>query len=407
MGGTMACLICGAPTTASRRYCAACTEQAMKGMGPVSAVESAMPLDIERGTGQPPPVPPPPMPSSSVFERQGIPSAHDGIPSWREGIPALDARANDRSRDFPVAVVLICIVVILAAGYVAGAWWLQDASKTYRVGLMLTPLLLGGVVAIFPWRSRGKAFVLATVILAFLGWASQPVMRYARDHQAMVQAERDLFDSVASTSTVLPPPVPALAPDSSLDARAAHGLRELIRDRQLLMRQIGENNGRIRALPMGEVLRYDRLVTADGIAKGRDTLHEFAALSRDNQAANERFGVQSSQLMDEIEPGMGANFRRGFEQGLTANGQMLVEFVQVERRFEGHAESVLDMAQANLGRWHMQDNRLMILPGQGAPLHQLMQAIAEDARQEQSIQRKIEAYKDKHVADARQLLQTL
>ncbi|HEX7814444.1 hypothetical protein [Dyella sp.] len=378
----MSCQICGSPTADGRGYCASCTEQAVQGVGPISAAE------------------PPPL--SHRMAPPPIPSARDGIPSLSPG--------HESPRPGPSGFAVgLGLVLIFGVSLLVFSLTMPGKDWAERLGAASAPLLIGALIAAFPWKSRGRALLVASfvvLILSALGQAGHFSQR-VQERQDLVRAQKDFARSLSDNSTVAPPPESHVdATDGALgsDAAQAKVVRQVMVLRQNFLQHVKQNNTRMESLQLEEMLSAQRLVSAEGLHRSRDTLTQASTLIEDNRHSVDQYLAQAGALIDSLPSGPREQMREGFDRTSKPAVAMLASLFQDEHIFTDRADRMLTMAEQNLGRWRVEGDKLIVGHGQLAPYQQLVRDIQASAQDEVRLHKEMQAMEDSNRASVQKAL---
>ncbi|HEY9132537.1 MAG TPA: hypothetical protein VIM98_12335 [Dyella sp.] len=246
----------------------------------------------------------------------------------------------------------------------------------------MAPLILGGIVAAFPWKSRAKALLVSSAIVLILSTLGRigPGAQYAKDHQALVQARRDLgrtMQQLADGGNIDTQNIPsANDTGNSSDAQEARMLREVTALIVETEQKITENTHKLQALHLGQATSPEPLVSAEEVHNNRASLQKAAELIADDRALVDSYMQKVSSFIDRLPSDRREMERKEFDESYRSNFRVFNARFDNTKVLIERMGQVLIMAQQNLGRWKLKDGKFLVRPGQLQELNRLFADIA-------------------------------
>lgn len=120
-------------------------------------------------------------------------------------------------------------------------------------------------------------------------------------------------------------------------------------------------NNRMNALPLGEVLKPENLVSSEGIAQSKAILIQYKNLIAERQNNLDAYWVEVMGYFNDanVNKGVKSSAMNSFQRTQPEVKRLYGKLDKVQLRFAGEAEAIIDIAEINLGRIQVSNGQIL------------------------------------------------
>lgn len=313
-----------------------------------------------------------------------------GSPSWMSAGEPLSPRAPQvQTRDDIGNVTFWGLFgAFFAVAYIASS---TDALSGdiaghvgYALGSMAVVPLVVALVAKFSGRAWRRAFVITAAICTFITlvnattWVARGPAASAKQEQDLHAAATELQSTMhgmpsnqeAVTSTGGQPrplnPGEAASGRLGLSGTDTVALQDFLQSIQPVVASYAarekEDLAKMNALHIERILRPTELVTAGGVANGRAMMQQYMAIIEAEYRGYQDYVVAMRERINQLKEPLRTHIMAGYAASELQMSPAMKNYMSVERDLNATAESLFDLAEANIGRSRAVNNTIYLPP---------------------------------------------